>query len=418
MSWEISNANFTKPYCTLNCKNGNDSCPKVTRKEDGYAANAADYINGIRAIRTVTMEDYYDSHNLAPVDDVFIKDQAGQPSFELEAGNQYTISCCEATEPFNILNPCKDNTNRQGPVKTIAGCGGPCEVPSSVIFENLLKGNHINISETNFRDWGINQQVDNANLSNNLGSGDLEDIKNAMSVSQACFGFVSQIDPVNDIGEMVIRDIKKITDKLKPASVNIIYKPSVWSGIFGHSIIVLKITETSNDNFILKVLDGVYPHVYEMNCRYQSTFLQDNYIYTIVCDHPIEGFGVIILRQNLNIINELSQSFFSYCYQHSNSDFCISRQNMSLWLENNYPPIENFSDANGGVCVGWSDFMLRVAYLGDFVGYDYHPNDGKMVGIDCDENHYPITKSASAWDPANWLASVSQILTKLWRIGK
>ena len=88
-----------------------------------------------------------------------------------------------------------------------------------------------------------------------------------------------------------------------------------------------------------------------MNCRYQSTFLQDNYIYTIVCDHPIEGFGVIILRQNLNIINELSQSFFSYCYQHSNSDFCISRQNMSLWLENNYPPIENFSDANGGVCV-------------------------------------------------------------------
>ena len=225
LSWEISNANFTKPYCTLNCKNGNDSCPKVTRKEDGYAANAADYINGIRAIRTVTMEDYYDSHNLAPVDDVFIKDQAGQPSFELEAGNQYTISCCEATEPFNILNPCKDNTNRQGPVKTIAGCGGPCEVPSSVIFENLLKGNHINISETNFRDWGINQQVDNANLSNNLGSGDLEDIKNAMSVSQACFGFVSQIDPVNDIGEMVIRDIKKITDKLKPASVNIIYKP-------------------------------------------------------------------------------------------------------------------------------------------------------------------------------------------------
>jgi hypothetical protein len=36
--------------------------------------------------------------------------------------------------------------------------------------------------------------------------------------------------------------------------------------------------------------------------------------------------------------------------------------------------------------------MLEVAYLGDFVGTDYHPDDGKYVGIDCDENHYPTNK--------------------------
>ncbi|MCX6712345.1 MAG: hypothetical protein NT041_01485 [Candidatus Vogelbacteria bacterium] len=100
-------------------------------------------------------------------------------------------------------------------------------------------------------------------------------------------------------------------------------------------------------------------------------------------------------------------------------------------IENDIPSIRNMEgaiDNLSGYCYGYSDLVLRIAYLGDFVGYDFHPNDGYIVGAGCDANHQPDmnyinshpsqsgskSKKSAQLNPANWLGNVFGTFGKLW----
>jgi len=82
------------------------------------------------------------------------------------------------------------------------------------------------------------------------------------------------------------------------------------------------------------------------------------------------------------------------------------RQNTALWLRDsrNYPKIPNFSGQNepfaeGGICAGWTLFILQTAYHGNFAGTDCHPDGTQSV----------VPKE-------NFLASVFTSIVKLWSI--
>ena len=91
-----------------------------------------------------------------------------------------------------------------------------------------------------------------------------------------------------------------------------------------------------------------------------------------------------------NFEKQMIQSRENICQSNSNLHLCLDTP--AKRLLDNIPNIKNGEgdDDHGGYCRAYSDFIERVAYLGDFVGTDYHPNDGKYVGVDCDANHYPL----------------------------
>ena len=297
----------------------------------------------------------------------------------------------------------------------------PCEIAGGSIFSRLNQRQHTTITEASFRDWGIEQTIDRTSVTNGLGSGDKEDIKNEMNANQQCTGFIpiDNIPSSGEVGVSALRALKVSTDARQPAKMGLF----AINSLLLHDVVVLKITEEANTNFTVKILDSGLgdsaPEVNEINCHIKSYSVVGKSYTGLICDHSSLGDS-IIFSANQNLISNLRQSFFNYCSQHSVSSFCVERQNMSSWVENNYPNISNFTTTgtgSNGVCSGWADFVLKVAYLGDFVGMDYHPNDGKIVGRDCTANHYPIPAKAakSSWlDPQNWLGNVYGAWAKLW----
>lgn len=93
-----------------------------------------------------------------------------------------------------------------------------------------------------------------------------------------------------------------------------------------------------------------------------------------VCDRKTsDGNQVaysILVNRNYPI-DSLRTAFTAHCRKHSQSKMCQERQaNMSAWLRDNYPLVGNFATFKSlvGNCFGWTDFILRTTYLGDFVG--------------------------------------------------
>jgi hypothetical protein len=284
-----------------------------------------------------------------------------------------------------------------------------CEVPF-VSIANNLKNNVIPtiITETSFKDWGNDQSLDNVKATAGFGAGDKEDLENEMDSTQQCTGALGKPNPV-DIGITGLREMQISTYAKQPVTMSIFSETTDFLPISAHAVIVLKVTEGANKNFKIRVLDSGtqaqpdYPKAYDIDCNPGTIRVNEVYAPTIVCVHPEMG-RVWFINDEISVVRGLKQAFLGYCRNNSFSKFCTERKDMTGWLEANYPKIQNFVGPNGGVCSGWSVFILRVAYLGDFVGTDYHSNDGKIVGRDCDANHYPSQKSTSI-KSQNWLAN-------------
>lgn len=298
--------------------------------------------------------------------------------------------------------------------------GVPCEVPASSIFASLNRGDHTIITETDFKGWGSTDMQDNTVVAGSSGSGDEEDIKNQMNANQQCTGVLSAV-PTSDMGSNALRAMKVYTDARQPTKMGLVLVDDKFNLIGYHAVIVLKITDNSNNNFDVRILDSENPDVYDMNCKPKTGADGNGGTMTaLVCQTPDGYAGVFSVNEDK--VSNLRQSFFNYCRTNSVSKFCQGRQNMTFWLENNYPNISNFIGTEVGalgVCSGWSDFVLQVAYLGEFVGTDFHPKDGKIVSVDgstgCYENHYsptpPAKSSKSLWlNPQNWLASLRSVI--------
>jgi len=81
--------------------------------------------------------------------------------------------------------------------------------------------------------------------------------------------------------------------------------------------------------------------------------------------------------QDIGEVDKLIAARQAYCASEAgrnNPNFC--NRNVAQWLEANYPLVANQGTrmSEAGMCAGWSTFVMRVGYLGDFVGECKDPN--------------------------------------------
>jgi len=359
----------------------------------------------------------------------------------------YQLACCEgdtkqASGNFLAIGCATSNTFVPISAKfniTEAKPREPCEVPLASIIESLKNNQHTFITEEGMDSWFTTKDMEDyisygSEVSNwplitpkngKLGSGTDGDLLFLMSQFQASTT-INNIDGLkifSEAGLGAIKDIQKFNSGHQPTLLSMIFVPSDElekimgnDNPQGHAVIALKTEEIiANQKYKLTILDPGMGEdgptqlgVRDIYCRGQSVSAYNKTYFGVVCEYAPGFLGMPMF---LDLTTPLAVNFTSYCRQHSESKFCKERQsNLSLWLENNYPHVPNmegYLSNQIGVCRGWSELVLRLAYLGDFVGTDYHPDDGKYVGTDCDANHYPITPAKSTQtDSTNWLANV------------
>ncbi|MCX6712342.1 MAG: hypothetical protein NT041_01470 [Candidatus Vogelbacteria bacterium] len=198
-----------------------------------------------------------------------------------------------------------------------------------------------------------------------------------------------------------------------------------------HSVILVGLSGSEEQGYKFDIVDPNIPDkiTYLENCRYSKL--------SITYDHKTdEYFGLGCSPLDIVVYPKAGPVFIRYiddkgssairasvhknfCNQSGNNNYrdLCSRVKITDWLKNNLTKFENLP-AGGGTCEAWSKFYLDMAYLGDFVGTDFSPGDGKFVSADgsagCDMNHYPPAKKSVWLDSANWLGNVFSAWTKLW----
>jgi len=233
-----------------------------------------------------------------------------------------------------------------------------------------------NLAGNNFRSWAVDYQ-----------GAVVEEI-----ISTQCeyVDAYSEFENFFNVRETLraITTLKTITDARDPAILTIRWSKTLPSKVnsfrvFAHAVIALKITNVSDRTGIkyeIRYLDPNGPKVETMDC------VVDKKWYPVPVDNTTLRFSIVekkalfcrypgaqtdvfpfLTSNTLDFNNNLRTEFYRLCSVMSQSSFCLSRQNLSRWLEENYPLIDN-PYILGGNCLGWSKFMLRVAYLGNFVG--------------------------------------------------
>ena len=447
LKWQIPDAHYLHPFCSLDChRDDGQSCTFIYNKDSNNVANYG--FDLLKAIINSTNTGNFDNFNIKPTDDIYIKDASKS---DFRPGNIYQVSCCEREDPYNItlLHWCKDNSKqnpylKSGPM-TIVGCGQACELPFETIVSSLNEVGFTPITENSFRDWASRDDKDFAGetpmgISPGAGSGDIDDIRNYMIFNHpsVCFG-----TPVvtEETWKPEIDTLKKIVPSSSfPNKQDIVQlglsfyrKDNNWSAkkdhLNSHSVIATSIIENADGNgdgaVVVKYLD---PNGPTNDRKIYCGRSQDNAPTNWLCYSPdwdvfvmlyfteedLQKQSSLSMARN-NIVNPNS----SFCNDPRHSDYC--NRIINQWVQDNYPNIDNDEFTTGGKCAGWTDVVMRVAYLGAFVGTDYHPNDGKTIGADCDIYHYPGQKTSRA-NPQNWLAALTNVwlaaLTDIWNIFK
>lgn len=413
LEWDL-NKSYNRPYCTLRCNKASSSCSSIFRKdENGIATNQYPYN---------TVETWLKNFNLKPTDDIIIK----KGTFGLAEGNTYTVRCCEVSDQATMLSICKDNPSTISPKMTIVGPAGRCERPFSAIIDDLNNMRHTIITEESFRDWtdadprdNVINKDPNVIFNAHFGSGDSYDIKAAMSQIQTSCGSFSPSDlSLTNVGLNAVLATKRVTDTNQPLTMELF----MLNNNIGHQVIALDVSDEGYGRYNITVLDPSYLGIFSViKCGTRNITMPSTGMSAVglVCDYD-DGYGhtdtVVPIRVSNSFVESLRVSFGEYCRNHSVSDFCQERQNMSRWLKGHYPNFGNFITIQSpeGNCAGWSHFMLSVAYLGEFTNKDWHPDDGCGVGYACDANRNSIDEPqiTSALPTTSWLANLSQ-LTKL-----
>jgi hypothetical protein len=445
LSWDIK-GEFKDPVCGLNCwgPSGNQC----------YNFSPNQLLDGNKKVR---------SNDLKPKDDVFLLNPP-LSSTAAGAGTNMQVWCWEKSSP--------STTKKSAGIRVVSECQGvaggePCEIPFDRISPLLdtrawdeYSFTKVEITENSLADW-VNDigELDKGSL---LGSGNRTDIENYIisqqnnkgtpktSVTISCpvgrnVYFNSQIIYSGEVeSEFFSQNLKTfVNDYGYPVGVTIRNKN--WpvfvytGGIYGskgylselnHQVIVLSLENEesgSNQNysFSLQILDPNEPTkvTYLKNCRramlsIESSGFEKMFFGGFGCTSDNEFLGEVFVygkdyyftTPKLSWIEGYHKYRTSLCSPGSSQEktnFC-KRGKINEWLKNNLTNLDN-PGAGGGNCYSWTIFMLKVAYFGDFVGIDYHPNDGNITGTNCDPiTHYPVgakrTSSANSFLASAWSA--------------
>ena len=377
LNWEIEG--IASPFCAVTCsRDDGKSCQGALGKKDGL------FNSSIASLADLNFS---------------ASDQVG--TLKSSVGDIYQTRCCSRKDNPGLFSMCQDASagglTRYANKVKVVGCQS-CEIPLDTVIDNLNKSQRAIITEKDFSDWGTSDAFDRINWptndeNNGLGSGDEQDIRHIMGFLQCVSGFANITSHDPGIFSLALSDTKKIIDGNgggNPTPLVFKLTDSSYQITGGnHAVIALSITGGDSSNpYTVKILDSDGPATRTLTCRPVSIRRNDATYMTITRCEGYPGFSYAIaisptasnINFNLDTVGLIKSKI---------------RSNPSQWLEQgNYPNITNFCSASCpagkmGVCSGWVGLVLKIAYLGDFVGYDFHPNDGKIVGKDCDANHYP-----------------------------
>ena len=402
LKWDLQGT-YQYPDCHITC---NNDLPGLTMYPcRSFNPNVSgSFVNDIRLANYTYNISNRDSNNflsatgtqqdLKAKDDVYVRNA--------QAGDDYLVTCRE-----------KDKVDAEAKVKTSVlarvvegkgiGGGEPCEVGFTQIMNKLDAFQPFTITEIDFRDWSKTQDID---LDAKGGSGDNSDLKKAF-LGESCTTFDLQY-----IFDFVIKfegTATKYFEKYEKTNDAAMFSNTVFKktpqGLFfvgWHELIFIGFDRSKTSNisedtgYYLKYLDPNDPSLIS------TTFCKKREVH--------EPYGVTKKLFVCDYKYNDTDSYLAPFVIHDDEEFTANveenriRTNTAVWLSNptNVPLIYNFSidGVTQGVCNGWSKTVLGVAYLGDFVGTDYHPNDGKTVGKDCDANHYPLPTKTSLTTPA------------------
>ncbi|MFA6416354.1 MAG: hypothetical protein WCW56_02605 [Candidatus Paceibacterota bacterium] len=320
--------------CSLECEDGSESCGSFVGKDrEGYAVNT-------------------------------------NPSSKFGKQGEVKILSPDQGDVYQVI--CNGIKSQR---MTITGCAGSCERPFNQIVADINAGKVTKITEASFYGWANDDKQDNFTASGGRGSGDKQDVKNAMAGLQGVCQL--QGNSFNNSLEVINYMISNPNFPI-PLSLTLL----IGGEQSGHRVIALSAAKVGNV-YEVEVIDPTKngSRKYKLtNCGPENPGEKSFY-----CDSPIDGKKAVFISSATNY-DSFINGIKSYCRNSSNSNskICQGRSgNLSTWLSNNFPQLGNFIDIGNprGNCAGWTDFILRVAYFGDFVGTDYHPSD--RIGVRC-----------------------------------
>ncbi|MFA6476616.1 MAG: hypothetical protein WCV68_04435, partial [Candidatus Paceibacterota bacterium] len=339
-------------------------------------------------------------------DDIKINDKS------LEVGNTYQALCCAMTDPATregnifdqFMNMCQPGTIAYSQ-KMVITDSTPCELPFSTILDGLTKGTKVTITEENFSGWTSPDLKDNVTLSLGLGSGDKIDVLKVMDGLQSCQRLPNPTDPDYYNVKMtnydkVISTIKSSVDNHDPIMIGIVTKKAD----IGHALLALSLS-TSGATTTIEVFDSNSPEgTTSLICGKEKDLIPgQGYYYFLSCK-------LLARKTDYRV-------FIPLTLNSQRLDCGVGkrvRPKPTGWIgfRGNNPSFENpTTTANTkGICYGYSEFVRDVACFGDFPNEDFHPNDGKIVGRDCDASHNLIVaEGPKSGRPNNFVASVSSV---------
>ena len=437
LKWDLQGT-YQYPDCHITCNNELPGLNMYPCRSFNPAVTGS-FLNDSRLANYTYNISNRDSNNflsatgtkqdLKAKDDVYIRGAL--------AGDDYQVTCREKDKPDAEA---KVKTSVLARVVAGKGSGGgePCEAWFIDIRNNLWSDTvkPFVVTETDFKSWTATDTLDSSFYGR--GSGDKQDLADAIQFTQEshCTGFCGT--DVKETDETTIEKLHKTLGSKKPVNFLLIKQASFMGGskwfhaVAGLSIekeefrpttTINNLTISSGKNFYLNILDPNIPGPSILKCESNYTvydevkkfFVIENVTTgnNFICQYSPSLNSATTQEVTLNItdvnignVEKLFNTRSQFCHDHLNANnkvFC--QRDTGAYLKNNYPDIRNNLPQFGeGCCAGWTDFVLKVGYLGDFSGYDYHPKDGKTVGKDCDANHYPLpTKSSSA---DFWLANI------------
>jgi len=438
LKWDVQGAG-DKPTCTLRCIQGDCGYKKLISRKDNQ--NHPISIGG---------------DLLKPKDDIDLYPTPGLlGGSDLKAGDVYQVSCTYDTGRKDERGRAIRET-KYSPKMTIEGCGVSCEVPWSDTKEKLnviSSGDLAYITEKSLPDW-VNDitDIDKASL---LGSGNQQDIEKFIIEKQN--RNVPKVGIAKDLvcsrksvyfnskifyGGNILAEIwtqplaKMVNDKGYPISITIrqldwpVYSYASYPGYSGpgffngstHQVIVLSLSGelVAGKEISFDILDPNFPSKVTKlsNCRAAMFYIK----YDGKEDWFFDGLGcqseygeVFIFTNERDSFMEPDYQFLiaydqwkqSTCSNESkNTEFC-NRGKFTDWLKNNLTDFSNPS-AGGGNCYSWTQFMLKVAYRGNFVGKDYHPGD--KIGTACNADLTPKSSKSTFGGFTDQLALLKNIV--------
>ncbi len=315
--------------------------------------------------------------------------------------------------------------------------GVPCEVPFKAdFFVNSFPASLtvFQITEKDAEGWSQNDSADHVGFDcqsggnfstsqNGTGSGDRADIAKMISCQQTCSAGTSALldSHADGIIDMMQKSFKNGDPLLLAIIGNMRNYPQIDPNSESRHALVAYDMQVGSQVVRIDVIDPNVnanstsgKHFNHVDCnRLGSSGIGDchNYPFGTAYMDPfhiqfpqyvrLSDWSAVLIGTNLKDIHD------NFCQQqgHSNLHVCQGTA-ISRLLNGGILDLNNPLTVKGeGSCFSWATLEMDLAYLGDFVGTDFHPDDGKIVDTDCDANHYPITKSA--WlNPTNWLGNV------------